>query len=199
MLTIIGLIQLWCHRCSIVPSHYGLLIMSVSAVMFLCITAVRRVWGMASLILLAYFMISEHGFTVFDDGILLLDVRQTILNVLVLRIVRNTHSGGYCLIRGNLVLYAIDVGNISRSISANLTTGIWMIVGEYWTIKTVKAFTQRHVVREVFSSLSRFRGKQFNYPILRSSLWSFDGRELWNLRCWAEVWCWSSLTMFCGF
>ena len=35
--------------------------------------------------------------------------------------------------------------------------------------------------------------------MLRSSLWSFDGRQLWNLRCWAEVWCWSSLTMFCGF
>ena len=105
--------------------------MSVSAVMLLCITAVRRVWGMASLILLAYFMISEHGFTVFDDGILLLDVRQTILNVLVLRIVRNTHSGGYSLIRGNLVLHAINVGNVSRAVSTNLTTDIWMIVRKY--------------------------------------------------------------------
>ena len=81
------------------------------------------------------------------------------------------------------MLHAINVRNISGPVVTDLTTSIWMIVGKYRTVEAVEAFTQRHVVREIFSPFGCFRGKQFNYPMLRSSLWSFDGRQLWNLRC----------------
>ena len=64
MLTVVRLVELRCHGGRIVPCHDGLLILPVSAVVFMCV-AVRSVWGIRGLILFQ-FMLSGGGLPVSD-------------------------------------------------------------------------------------------------------------------------------------
>ena len=79
VLAVVRLVELRCHRGRIVPCHDGLLILPVSAVVFMCVATVRSVRGIHGLILFQ-FMVSGGGLPVSDVRSKPLDAWKSILD-----------------------------------------------------------------------------------------------------------------------